>query len=274
MSVLEVSAEQYHAGVDDTPRLSASIAHTLWAKTPLHAWTEHPRLNPNYTPKVEDKFELGTVVHALLLEGQDSIYVVHSDDWRTKASKEEREYARSLGKIALLARHRDEVYAMRDAVQEKLAELPETIFTDGKPEVSLIWSEGDVDFKARLDWLEDDCSRIVDLKTSSQPTAFERRLFDYGYDIKAAMYRRAVSTVFGPVPDFVWVVIETSEPYEIRLIRPGADVLAAGERKLEWAIGQWRACMATGSWPGYPREIIEAELPSWEEARLLAREAA
>lgn len=268
MTVVEQSAAEYHAG-SETPRLSASIASILWAKTPLHAWTAHPRLNPNYVREDDGKFDLGTVAHSVLLQGDDIVYTVHEDSWRTKTSKESRDYARELGKVPLLAKDRDRVHEMCESLRAKLPKL----LVDGKPEVSLVWSEGDVDLKARLDWLRDDYSHIVDLKTTSQLGGWERRLFDYGYDIQAAMYRRAVSAVFDTRAEYTWCVVETSAPYEFRLIRPGADVLTVAERKLEWAIARWRECMSSGEWPGYPREVVEAELPAWEEAKLLAREA-
>lgn len=273
MTVLDVSAEEYHAGIDERPRLSASIAHILWTKTPLHAWTAHPRLNPHYVRTEEEKFDLGKVAHSILLEGDDCVYVVHEDSWRKNVAKEAREYARSIGKVPLLAAARDDVMRMVDAVREKLDAIPAPpLFVDGRPEVSLAWSEGTIDFKARLDWLSNDCTRIRDLKTTSQIDRFERRLFDFGGDIQAAMYRRSVQHCFDVRADYLWVAVEIAPPYEVRLVRPGADVLAAGERKLEHAIATWRACMATGSWPGYPREVVEAELPAWEESRLLERE--
>ena len=270
MTVLDVSAETYHAGTDERPRLSASIATILWHKTPLHAWTAHPRLNPAYVREDDGKFDLGTVAHSVLLQGEDIVYVVHEDAWRSKIAKESREYARSIGKVPLLAKDRDRVNEMCEALREKLPDL----FVDGKPEVTLQWTERDVDLKARLDWLRDDCTRIVDLKTSGQVSRFDRTLYDHGYDIQAAMYRRAVAAIFGTVPEYLWCVVETSAPFEFRLVRPGADVLTVAERKLDWAIGKWRECMASGEWPGYSREIDEAELPPWEEAKLMAREAA
>lgn len=268
--VLELTAEQYHAGVDERPRLSASMAQILWAKTPLHAWTAHPRLNPHYAREDDGKFDLGTVAHSVLLQGDDIVYVVHEDAWRTKTAKESREYARSIGKVPLLAKDRDRVHEMCDSLREKLP----AFFVDGKPEVSLHWSEGEYAFKARLDWLRDDHALILDLKTTSQLGGWERRLFDHGYDIQAAMYRRGVAALFDERPAYLWIVVETTAPFEFRLLRPGADVLEGGERKLEWAIARWRECMTSGVWPGYSREIAEVELPAWEESRLLAREAA
>jgi hypothetical protein len=278
VSVLTVPADEYHAGVDDTPRLSASIAHILCTQSPLHAWTAHPRLNPHYARDDDPKFDVGRLAHSILLEGDDITYVIHADDWRTKVAKEEREHARSLGKIPLLARHRDEVARMVDAVRDQLAghEADPPLFTDGKPEQSLAWEEDGVSLKARLDWLRDDFSTTDDLKTtarSANPDAYSRALFSVGGDVQAAFYLRAVEKITGERPVFRWVVVETAPPYALSVITPGADVLALGEAKVEWAIKRWRICMESDVWQAYGNYVHEAELPGWEEARWLEREA-
>jgi len=276
---LTIPAEQYHAGTDDTPRLSSSIANVLCTATPLHAWTAHPRLNPHYERVEDQKFDVGRLAHSVLLEGEDITYVIHADDWRTKVAKEEREYARTLGKIPLLARHREEVSRMVDAAREQLArhEADPPLFSDGKPEQTLLWEEDGVALKARLDWLRDDRATIDDLKTTSRlahPDAYSRNLFSVGGDIQAAFYRRGVEKACEVEPPFFrWAVVETSPPYALSVITPGADVLALGEAKVAWAIKRWRLCLESGVWAGYGTDVHTAELPSWEEARWLEREA-
>jgi hypothetical protein len=275
---LVMSADEYHAGPDDTPRLSASIATILCTRTPLHAWTAHPRLNPYYERVEEDKFDVGRAAHSVILEGDDCIYVVHEDSWRKDVAKEAREYARSIGKVPLLAAKREEVMAMVEAVRKQLAEhdAQPPLFTDGKPEFTLLWEEDGVALKARLDWLRNDLETIDDLKTTSRsadPDAYARNLFSVGGDVQAAFYRRAALATAGVAPRFRWVVVETSPPFALSVITPGADMLALGEAKVEWAIERWRICMATGRWVGYGTDLHVAEMPTWEEAKWLEREA-
>jgi hypothetical protein len=282
-----IGAEEYHAGDEGQPRLSASIAHILCTTSPLHAWTAHPRLNPHYERKEEERFDVGKAAHSVLLEGEDNIYVVHEDSWRKTVAKEARDYARSLGKVPLLAANRDEVLAMADAVREQLVahEAEPPLFSDGKPEVSILWEEGGVLCKARFDWLRDDRLAIDDLKTTSRsasPNQFSRNLFSTGADIQAAMYLRAVRSVLVteadlwglplPEPVFRWVVVETTPPYAISVITPGPDVLALGDAKVAWALEEWSRCLAANSWPAYPPRIATAELPPWEESKWLERE--
>ena len=49
-----MSEDCYHADPADAPSLSASIAKILIAETPLHAWTAHPKLNPNFVREEKD----------------------------------------------------------------------------------------------------------------------------------------------------------------------------------------------------------------------------
>jgi hypothetical protein len=253
-AVLTIPSEEYHSGEAGPPRLSASVAHILCTASPKHAWTAHP----------------------ILLEGDDVTYVIHADDWRTKVAKEEREYARSLGKIPLLARNRDEVAAMVDAVREQLDahEADPPIFAAGKPEQSLLWEDHGVLCKARLDWLRDDGRTIDDLKTtwrSAEPGAYSRALYGTGGDIQAAMYLRGLRAIADVAAEFRWVVVETSPPYALSVITPAPDVLAVGDSKVEWAMAKWRECIETDSWPAYPARVATAELPPWEESRWLER---
>lgn len=275
---LTIPASEYHAGTDETPRLSSSIAHILCTSTPLHAWTAHPGLNPYYERVEDSKFDVGRVAHSVLLEGEDIVYVVHEDSWRKDVAKEAREYARSLGKVPLLASHRDEVDRMVAAVREQIAAhgADPPLFSDGKPEQTLLWEEDGVALKARPDWLRTDLATIEDLKTtgrSANPDAYARNLFGVGGEIQAAFYRRGVEKVMGERPVFRWVVVETSPPFALSVITPSADVLALGEAKVDWAIKRWRICMESGKWHGYGTDVHEAELPSWEESRWLEREA-
>jgi hypothetical protein len=277
VTALELSAADYHEGHDDQPRLSASIAHILCSRSPLHAWTAHPRLNPLYERKEEDKFDVGKAAHSILLEGDDVIYVVHEDSWRKNVAKEARDYARSLGKVPLLAAARDEVMAMVDAVREQLAahSAEPPLFSDGKPEQTLLWEEGGVLCKARLDWLRNDLAAVDDLKTSAQsaaPDAWRKRLFNTGAHIQAYVYTRAVEVVHGVKPTFRWAVAETQPPYGLTVSEPGGDILAAGQSDFEYALGVWRSCMESGEWPGYDPVVTRLEAPSWELDRRVARE--
>lgn len=281
MSVLEVAASQYHADDlgGDTPSLSASLIHTLLTYSPAHARAAHPKLNPNLERDDASHYDIGTIAHALLLQGDaDLCEVIDAPDWRTKAAKEARDEARVNGKVPLLAHQLDNVTALVEAVAAQLIGFNDSppVLTEGKPEQTLVWEENGVLIRSRLDWLRDDYRAIDDVKTTSRsanPEGWSRSLFNFGGDIQAALYLRGVKAVTGADATFRWLVIETAAPYAMSVLTPGPDVLALADAKIDRALDIWADCLATDRWPAYPTRVCTVELPPWEEPRWMEREA-
>jgi hypothetical protein len=69
------------------------------------------------------------------------------------------------------------------------------------------------------------------------------------------------------------VVVETSPPYALSVITPGAAVLELANAKIDRAVELWQRCLENDRWPAYPPVVHVAEVPAWEEARWLEREA-
>lgn len=280
-SILTLPADQYHAddiGADQ-PTLSSSIAKLLVEASPAHARAAHPKLSPNLERADDDKFAMGTCIHALLLQGETVFDRLAFDSWRTDAAKAAKAEAWAHGRIPLLIKDADRVDEMIEAVRAQIAQLDvdPLPFTDGLPEQTLVWEEDGVLCRARLDWLRADYTVCDDLKTTSRyanPEAWQRGpLYDHGADLQAAMYLRGVYAVTGQRSLWRWVVVETQPPYALSVIAPTAAVLALGDAKVEMALAKWRRCLETGEWPAYPRTVVEAELPAWIESRWLEREA-
>jgi hypothetical protein len=286
----DIAASAYHAdngtfqGTEPVPpSLSASIANILLTRSPLHAWTAHPRLNPNWEPEVDDKFDIGTVVHALLLQGLNVMEVLAFPDFKSNAAKEARDAARANGRIPILTKHAKRVEEMCNAVAPQLEafDVDPIPLTNGKPEQTIVWQDAQygVWCRGRIDWLHDNLSAIDDLKTttrSAHPEAFAKNLYSYGCDVQAAFYLRGIQALKGSavsgMMDWRWVVVETSPPYGLSVIEPGPAVLELADAKVDAALKLWADCLERDSWPGYPTRVATAELPAWEEARWLQRE--
>lgn len=275
-----MAAADYHADAfAERPTLSASIAHLLLTASPRHAWTNHPRLNPDFVPASDEKFDMGTACHALLLEGLNVVEVCDFPDWRTKAAKEARELARAHGRIPLLGHQYDDVLHMHSAVAEQIAalDLDPVPLTDGKPEQTMVWEEDGVLCRARIDWLHTS-GRVCDVKTTNRlAVGWDRGpLFDHGCDIQAALYIRGLTALqqrwFRP-EEWTWLVIETSPPYGLIPYRLTPPVLALGDAKVDRALHLWRECLTNDTWPLYPAEPVDAQLPPWVESRWLEKEA-
>ena len=280
IGIFTIAAGDYHADPVDPPSLSASVATILCTRSAAHAWASHPRLNPAYEREEKDHYDLGTIVHQLLLEGHtDSLVAIDADNFRTKAAQEERDAAYAAGRTPILVGNLARVQAMVDAVRERLHdhEADPPLFTDGKAEQTIVWEEpGGVMCRSRPDWLRDDLASIDDLKTTSRsadPETYSRALFGVGGDIQAAFYLRGLRTVTGADrAEFRWVIIETDAPYALSVVSPDPALLELADKKVQYAINLWRRCLTSGEWPGYPTRTCYAELPAWEEARWLAKE--
>jgi hypothetical protein len=277
----ELSADAYHADPCAQPSLSSSIAHLLIESSPAHARVAHPRLNPDYQRVDSDRFDLGNTVHALLLEECDpeaAVAVIHANDWRTNAAKEQREFARAEGKIPLLTHQLDSVLAMCKSVRRQITqtECDPPLLGVGKPEQTLIWQEGDVTCRALVDWLHDDCRAIDDIKTTSasaNPDRWTRTLYSIGADVQAAFHLRGLKALTGKDAEMRYIVVETAPPFALSVVSLAPSALSIAQDKCEWAINRWRECMESGQWPSYPRKVAYAEAPAWAEVQWLEKEA-
>jgi hypothetical protein len=275
----DVPADEYHRDPGEQPSLSASIANILLQQSPAHARANHPRLNPDYRPSADAKYDLGVCVHSLLLEGRNAIGIVDADSWRTKDAQAMRDNFRADGKVPLLAKDALDVVAMCEAVRDQLdrLEIDPPLLSQGQPEQTLLWHEPNgVCCRARVDWLADDHTYVTDIKTTSRsanPARFSRTMFDLGYDVQACFYRRGVERLTGVVPEFRLLVCETSAPYAVSVMGLAPSAIELADAKVDYAIATWARCLTTNEWPSYPTQVAYAEPPAWELTRWLEKEA-
>ena len=249
--------------------LSSGVAHTILSASPMHA--KFAQINER---TATSEMDIGTFAHAMLLEGgTDALVIVDADDWRTKAAKEQRDAARAEGKLPILAHKLEAVEAMVKAARLYVAgsELS-GIFSEGQPEVTMVWTEttddGEVLCKARADYLRNDRRICLSYKTtagSANPDMWIRAQLP-NYDLATAFYARGVLAVCPDVEEtrVVHLVQEQSSPYACSLIALSPALEDLAERKLDRALGIWAQCQATGQYPAYPTRICYAEPKSWQ----------
>lgn len=270
-------ASQYHADPAPRPSLSSSIARILLRESPRKAWFSHPKLNPAYRPEHDDKFDIGTAAHALLLENDTSgVVIVEANDWRTKAAQEAREIARAAGKTPLLKRHFEATEAMVGAAREFIArsEIAE-YWAQAESEVTGIWEERGVWLRCRFDRLSLNRRCVMDYKSTSDvsPDGFSRQLVRMGYYLQDAFYRRAIRALHGKDPAFVFVAQSVEPPYECTLHGCDPALREIADAEIERAIGIWRSCLDNNKWPSYDGRIHWTVPTTWQmnahEERLL-----
>lgn len=268
--VFDIPEKAYHADPCAHPSLTQSIAHILLTKSPWHAWHAHPKLNPNYEAEEGANFDRGKAAHALLLEGEDRMAVIPFDDYRKDAAKALREEARAAGRYPILAHQVPVIARMRDVALEAIRNCEDfggITLADGKVEQTLVWQEGDEWCRGRLDWISHDRRLIFDYKStdgSANPDAWTRTMLGLGGDVQGAFYVRGNARTGGPASSkFVFGVQETEPPHAMSFIGLPPAFMALGDVKVQRAIDEWRECMRSGSWPGYPHRICWIEPPSW-----------
>lgn len=277
--VYDLPAEQYHDDPCVAPSLSSSIAKLLLDKTPRHAWLAHPRLNPDHEREHKTAFDIGTAAHDLLLFGEGRFAAIDAADWRTKAAKEAREQAYADGLTPLLAHQLQAVQAMVTAAWAQLHHHAQAadIFTAGKPEQTLIWQENGIWCRIKLDWRPSSGNVFPDYKTTGDSANPEhwgaRQLFNLGYDVQAAWYRRGINAVLGIEDAHFWFVVqETAPPHALSVVALTPAALAMADRKVTEALRIWRYCLENDRWPGYPNHTAFVDPPAWQESQWLARE--
>lgn len=267
---------EYHADVCPEPSLSSSIIKLLVTQSARHAWTAHPRLNPQHVSEESERFDIGKAAHALLLEDEDRMVVVDAKDWRTKAAQEARDAARAAGKFPVLPHQNQAIREMAQEAARTLVLIPELdgVLAEAKPEQTLIWREGETWCRARPDWMVS--TLLIDYKTTdnASPDVWSRnKLVEMGYDIQAAWYLRGLKALTGDDADFVFLVQEIEPPYECSAVGVSQAMLELGRRKVDVGLALWERCMRTQQWPGYPRAICWADPQAWHETRFEERKA-
>ena len=283
--IYQISNEDYHKDPCVVPSLSRGTISDLLDLTPLHAWANHPRLNPNYIfDDGESRFDIGTAVHSLFLEGKDCCEVIDAPDWRGKDAKSARDDARLAGKTPLLKHQYESALLMVDAAHMRLAasELAiKDLHAEGDAEMSYIWQDGDQHTwcRVRPDWISHKNiggrKLILDLKTtgmSADPTRFKAT--DHGKDIQQAFYKRGVKEIEGgKAPRFIFMLVETFPPYACSFIGLDPQTAEIAKQKVEFGLFQWQKCTAMNDWPGYPNRVCYVETPPWQVAQWEAKAA-
>lgn len=219
-------------------------------------------------PRVEKKeYDLGHVVHALVLGKGSDITVVKADSWRTKAAQEARNEAREAGRVPVLREMFQNAQRVAGAVWEH--PLASILLEQGTPELSIYAHDPETGerLRCRPDWYRG--TAIVDLKTTKDaaPQRFRKSVAEYGYFQQAAFYIDVAALAGIEVENFYFVAVETTAPYLMSVTQIDERDIELGRRLNRAAINLFARCRATKTWPALPVEIPHLGLTDWERAR-------
>lgn len=279
--VHQLDEAAYHADPAKVPSLSSTLARKLLSQSPLHAWTDHPRLNPNWQPTIKTTFDIGTAAHAAIL-GRGAGWCVYPPEVlgangaaSTKAAKEFAEETRAQGMVPLKQDQEDGILAMKAKMAEMLLEYQIDLDPACSEVVALAEVDG-VPCRTMIDNAPlDPRQPLYDLKTceSAAPDACMKAVMNYGYDVQARHYLDTWKAATGHDRAFQFIFQEKSAPFEACVVELSQDSLEMAGRKITRAREIWRNCVQSDYWPGYPRGVHQIALPEFFHGKWLEQES-
>lgn len=298
-----IDDQTYHADPAPEPSLSATLSKLILDRSPLHAWTASPRLNPKWEPENSDVFDVGRAAHRAVL-GRGGDYVAYPEAILAKngaasttAAKEWAEYQREQGRTPLKREQVEAVEAMAAATNAHLAACGIKLDPD-RSELSAIAKIDDVWCRARVDNAPDrpvilpgigPRKALIDFKSceDARPEKCRKAVESYGYDTQKQHYIETWRAATGEDRAFLFVFTEKQPPHGTCVLwlldEPGhsADWLEDAQDKVRAARATWRDCLTKNEWPGYPHLIVQVgaspfHRQNWQDNRsraAIARES-
>jgi hypothetical protein len=257
----------YHAH----PAVSKSHLDLI-ARSPLHYWARY--LDPDrVAPEPSPQMRLGTALHTHVLElsrWDEEIAVAPSDiNRRTKEGRKQWAAfeASSSGKTIITADDAAQVMAMGRAVLRHPAAAM-LLGMPGKAETTHMWTDAStgLECKCRPDWLTDDGSIVVDLKTTkdASPRGFKQSIANFSYQKQAAWYLHGLEQATGRRPDqFIFICVESTAPYACAVYAADAEMIERGHDQAMRDLAKLAVCKAADHWPSYSEQIETLSLPGW-----------
>ena len=244
----------------------------LVAKSPLHFWSRY--LDPNrVVPEPTPAMAIGSAVHTHVLELDqwDAQYVVAPAgmDRRTKVGKAEWEvFQTAIGTRTVISRE-DADLVMR--IGRSVLSHPAAAYLlglPGKAETTHMWVDEatGLQCKCRPDWLLDDGSMIVDLKTTedASPRGFQKSIAQWRYHCQASWYLDGLQHATGKRPEqFVFIAVEKKPPYACAVYVADQQMIEIGRETARRDLDKLNLCKAADYWPGYSDQLEVINLPPW-----------
>lgn len=227
----------------------SSIKHILTSPACFKDRRENPE------PEDESKYLVGTLAHAMVLEGKDlrDMYAIKPKSM-SFATKEGKAWRDAQVLPILKEDDADKVPRMAEAIAND-PDASQAIKSCPMREHVAQGTLHGLHWKAMFDGLGQDATRwgITDIKTciDASPRGFAKRVRDFHYDLQQELYTQLLANdkSLGERPWWLWIAVESKAPFEVAVYWPDETILEAGRRKLDRAVALYRECTASGIWP-------------------------
>lgn len=262
---------------DEYASWDAVNSHILngFSRTPAHVYHQMTHGGPESTPAKD----LGWFVHMAVLQPEQfatQVVIAPKAEKKTKVGKAiwAQFEAENAGKYVVT----EETHAKATAMAKSLMtnETAREFFeaNPGHNELSVLWVDKETGLlcKSRIDRVSliGEWPIVGDLKSARNAgrRAIERAIYDYGYHIQGAHYLEGLEALY-PVPAgnpfrrFLFFAIESEAPYLPAVYELDDAAIEEGKLLRRRYLQQWKECIESGNWPGYPQGVDYASLPSW-----------
>jgi len=259
---VEMSNEEYHRD----PAISKSKLDAA-RKSGKHLY------DMLYGPPRESTaaFDMGTVLHASALPGENADDIaVRMPAGMKKTTKEGKAFvAEHKGKIIL---NSSDAYSL-DQMMLSLREHPFSAGLvngdlKGKAEQSFFCTDPEtgLGLKARPDFILDDCSLVLDLKTTvdASPKGFQSSVARYRYFVQASHYLDVIEFATGVRPQaFLFIAVEKTRPFSTAVYMADQQMIDFGKQQARQDLNNIAQWIADDKFPGYSERVEEISLPKW-----------
>jgi hypothetical protein len=216
---------------------------------------------------------IGSAVHTSVLEIDkwDATYAVTPAgiNRRTNAGKAEWDvFTTAAGTRTVISREDADLVGKITEGVFKHPAASSLLGLPGKAESSLFWTDAEtgLECKCRPDYLLNDGSTIVDLKTteSASPADFMQSIAKWRYHVQAAWYLHGVEQATGKRPEqFVFLCVEKRPPFACAVYVAAPEMVQIGWDTARANLNRLAECMAADAWPGYSDQVELINLPAW-----------
>ena len=253
----KMSNKDYH----NYPAYSSSDIKKVASSTLAH-WKNEVR-------KESAAFDLGSAVHAMLLEPELNLVVEGTETRRGKDWTAMKEDADSKGKILLPRKEYQVAEQMTQAAMftPHVAEIIND--THAIKEASYfatdsVWGR-QTDLKCRPDGLLPNKNLMFDIKTcqDASPNGFAKAVRDYSYDIQASFYKHCMELEGFTIDRFLFICIEKQNPFIVQAHELSNEYLNHSKKRMMDTLKIIKEADMTGDYStGWP-EVNTIALPSW-----------
>lgn len=203
----KMSNEEYHAHEN----ISSSDVKDVATKTMKH-WKGKIR-------KESHAFDLGTAVHAMLLEPEKDLVLRGPETRRGKEWAQFKEDAQNLNKLPLTSVDFDHASDMAEACLSN--SMAANLLTNKEliAEASFFVQcpETKIGLKTRPDGFLASAGIVIDVKTcqDASPNGFEKAIRAFRYDLQQSFYRYCLDLENIKTTNFIFIAIEKEKPHAV-----------------------------------------------------------